>query len=623
MTTPNVLLLSLPWTSLNEPSLGLGILKSKLVSQNIGCKVQHLNIFLLKYLSAETYMAFADTFILTDFLFSYTLEKKVSDSQLKHLRQVVEKLKDHTFIKGRYTSSEELFNIIVKIRKEIIPLYLLDCLEVVKNSNATMVGMTCMFDQTIASVALSKLIKEQCPEKFIVLGGYALEGGVGEQIISSFPFIDCVNIGEGEKVIKDLSYASVGQAQLASIPGIIYRDTLTNKIVKTMEKKPISLDESPPPDYDDYLLNLEELEVRDKVTIEWTTIPIETSRGCWWGQVKHCVFCGIDDITMKYRKKSEPYTLANIESLSDKYSRSDFRISDYILPNNYYDTLLPQLSESDKKYSLSCEIKSNVKYDHFRKLKAAGFVEVQPGIESFSTPILKKMDKGVSGIQNVFTLILGQTFDIKVHYNILYGFPDDEEEDYENLIYTLPLLYHLDPPQNITPIAITRFAPLQTDPKRFGIESKIVHDPLYNLIFSEEYLRDNNFDLDNYCYYFDIPYTHSSKLKRLHRTLELQATHWKINYYSKKIILSYILVEGEIIFTDSRYTDTPEIKRYNSAYGVFYTYCANKINIISELYLNLQQKMEQPLIEEILDTLRKENLVMIEDHKLITLALPG
>ena len=54
---PNVLLISMPWAPLNEPSIGLGILKTILIEKKINVKVVNLNIYLLEYLTADTYVS--------------------------------------------------------------------------------------------------------------------------------------------------------------------------------------------------------------------------------------------------------------------------------------------------------------------------------------------------------------------------------------------------------------------------------------------------------------------------------------------------------------------------------------------------------------------------------------
>ena len=117
-------------------------------------------------------------------------------------------------------------------------------------------------------------------------------------------------------------------------------------------------------------------------------------------------------------------------------------------------------------FTFTCEIKANVKEIHFYKLKA-GFKEVQPGIESFSSNILK-MNKGVTTIQNIYCLMLGIKYSIVIRYNILFAFPDDEVSDYEEMLKVIPLLYHLHPPTNLTHLGITRDSPLQRHGKNLG-----------------------------------------------------------------------------------------------------------------------------------------------------------
>ena len=78
----------------------------------------------------------------------------------------------------------------------------------------------------------------------------------------------------------------------------------------------------------------------------------------------------------------------------------------------------------------------------FALMAEAGFVEVQPGIESFSSMALTAMDKGTSAIQNAQTLLLGKAHGVQVHWNLLYGFPDDDADDYERMLETLSRLAH-------------------------------------------------------------------------------------------------------------------------------------------------------------------------------------
>lgn len=623
--TPRVLLLSLPWTSLVEPSLGLGILKAELQKNNIQCRVKHLNLLLLKYMRATTYVSIANMFAVNEFLFTYPFEQELSKKQLSELSLRIDEALSNNIFNGddRYNTRKSIGELFLKIRNKIIPSYLLDCLSIIEDYKPTMVGFTCMFDQTFPSVALAKLVKEKFPEITIVFGGYALEDSPGKQIIESFDFIDCVSYGEGEKVIVDLALGSVGKKDFNEIPDLLYRKRNSKEVFRSnTSKSQINLNESPAPNYDDFQLDINQLKQDFNIEVKWTTIPIETSRGCWWGQKKHCVFCGIDDITMRYRQRDVENTLNILQELKTKYDSPFFRISDYILPYNYYKTLLPILGnyKEEDKYVFTCEIKANITDEQFKMLAKAGFIEVQPGIESFSTRALKKMDKGVTAIQNIYCLILGLLNSVQVNYNILYGFPNDEVEDYFEMLRIIPLLYHLNPPSSRVKVVITRFAPLHTDPKRFNFPSNYKHHPGYNVLFSPNYLEKINFNLSNYCYYFDYPYKSSPELENLHRALTFQVDYWRTIHQKRDVTLTYEIISDKIIFEDTRFNEVPEVRSYSRNYALVYKECAGSLINIDVLAEKLHF-LSFDVVYSIIDELVKDRFIIREGNKVLGLAL--
>lgn len=621
---PEVILISMPWAALGEPSLGLGILKSKLDAHRVPCRVRHMNLFLLKYLKAPTYMGIANIYALNDFLFGYVLERDLSPRQLGVLHeQADEMLKSNVVSWEGYSEPGQLMDVMLRIRNELIPQYLHDCLEHVSRSGATMVGFTCLFDQTIASVALAKLIKDRHPDKFIVLGGYALEGVTGEQLVRSFDWIDCVAFGEGEDVIVPLAAASVDRAALASIPGIVYRESPGSGYRKTGAlKKPINMDDSPDPNYDCYFDDIEELEREHRITLKFDALPVESSRGCWWGQVKHCVFCGIDDETMRYRSKTPDRVMSMLAGLREKYRVGHFHFADYILPAGYYQTLLPRLAALDDRFTLTCEIKANTTYDKMKSMSEAGFTNVQPGIESFSSAVLKKMDKGVTAIQNIFTLLLGRRFGIAIYYNVLYGFPFDETPEYEEMIRVIPLLYHLKPPFSCAKVLTTRFAPLQANPARFGITGRVRHAPAYDLIFSGAFNEAHDFDLDNYCYYFEPPYQNSAELQNIYEELETQVRYWKGVRRFREVRLSYKIDDDGIEFYDTRYGEEPRVTTFGAEHAAVYRMCTDRIESFAKINKELSPLIGERRIAELIAELKGERLLYQEGNQLLGLALP-
>ncbi len=551
LADPPVLLLSLPWTTLTEPSLGLALLKSILSEEGISSRVIHLNLYLLEHLQSQTYAALATVHALNDFVFGGALDPQVSNDQLRWLRKKLPELLAKNQINGREVGGfEGVVKQLLTLRSDIVPAWL-DCwAEKIASSEASLIGFTCMFDQTIASVALAKLIRSKAPRKMMVLGGYAVKSPTAEMLLRSFHWIDAVCLGEGEETITGLAKSSWGQMSLSSVPGIAHRSG--DEVVETPTPQLRNLNSNPVPDYGDYFADIRFLSEMHKIDIVPRNLPVENSRGCWWGAKKHCVFCGIKDEDLTYRARDAGKVLAELDSLHEDYGISAFRFSDYILPNQYYKSLLPRLVEAKAPYQLSCEIKANVTQEKFHLLAKGGFEEVQPGIESFSSKALTAMDKGVSAVQNVYTLILGKRFGVTIYYNLIYGFPSDELDSYKELLSNLPRLIHLDPPATCVPVQITRFAPLQVDPARFGID-RANPDPCYDLVFSKEFLNRSGFEVEDYCYYFERPFHNSPRLEKVYSAIEDRVIEWRARAHNQGDLgLSWHCELGDKRVADSR-----------------------------------------------------------------------
>jgi ribosomal peptide maturation radical SAM protein 1 len=311
------------------------------------------------------------------------------------------------------------------------------------------------------------------------------------------------------------------------------------------------LSKAPTPNYDDFYLDVADLSAIDQIEIAIPWLPVENSRGCWWGEIKHCVFCGIHDEDLKYRTKPAPVALRTMDDLAARYGVRAFRFSDYILPRSYFATLIPELVDRGAPFELTNEMKANVNAADFAMMAAAGFVEVQPGIESFSSAALAAMDKGTSASQNTQTLVLGKINGVKVHWNLLYGFPDDDADDYELMLETLSRLTHLDPPASRLPVQITRGAPLQVDPDRFGI-SVAKYEPSYDLVFSRKFLERTGFDLSRYCYYFARPFDNSVRLTGIYRRIDALIDAWRAIAHEREVLLESRVVDGTTVVTDTR-----------------------------------------------------------------------
>jgi radical SAM superfamily enzyme YgiQ (UPF0313 family) len=122
----------------------------------------------------------------------------------------------------------------------------------------------------------------------VALGGASVEGVMGESVIRLFPAVDYVCSGEGENAVLGLArHIDAGDADGARIPGIISRSLPT--VIRPASWQ--NLDELPVPRYDDWLAQLAAADI--DLPKSGMVIPMETSRGCWYGAQQHCTFCGL------------------------------------------------------------------------------------------------------------------------------------------------------------------------------------------------------------------------------------------------------------------------------------------------------------------------------------------
>ncbi|ACA14680.1 Radical SAM domain protein [Methylobacterium sp. 4-46] len=331
------------------------------------------------------------------------------------------------------------------------------------------VGFSTMVQQTMASIALAREVKRLRPDIVTVLGGANAAEPIGSALIELTGVFDAVFSGESDIEFPRFCRRLVDEGTLPATRIIRGRGIPR-------------LDDVPAPDYDDYFAELAPLKATDPVA---ATAPhfliFESSRGCWWGDKKTCTFCGYNFPGTQYRAKSPERVVSELEGLIGRYGVGKFYASDNIMAKDFPKGVLDALAERGTPCALSYEVKSPIRPEDLDRFVRAGIFEIQPGIESFSTRILKSMDKGVSGIDNIRVLRDATTRSLRVIWNILTAIPGETRADYEEMLPLLPLLEHLRPPTRWGPIRISRYSPYHNEPERFGITGLRAWQAYYEL----------------------------------------------------------------------------------------------------------------------------------------------
>lgn len=331
------------------------------------------------------------------------------------------------------------------------------------------VGCSSTFQQNNAALAILKWVKQRAPEVVTVMGGANLEGELAGPTIESFPWVDYVVSGEGEACVSRLYELCLEHG--AAIPGELLPEEVGSRGQHPGRGKVAALDDLPYPDFEDFFASVA------RFPEILPSLSLEGSRGCWWGQVKHCTFCGLNGSGMNYRAKSASRMLEEIQALTTRYPSPLIQMVDNIIAPKHLQELLPALRGTNLRFFW--EVKANLKGAHFELLREAGVHWVQPGIESFSDNVLNLMRKGQRAIQNVFVLKAARENGIRLSWNLLLGHPGETTADVRAQKDLAHSLMHLQPPQACCLVRPDRFSPLFNE--GHGLEPYEVYSYIYEL----------------------------------------------------------------------------------------------------------------------------------------------
>ena len=446
----------MPFADLGRPAIGVSLLKAAALEAGYTARIEYCNIRLADEIGADLFQqissSFAPDLVLGEWFFAHDL----FGDEIPHPEQ---------YLAGPLArdATEELAAQVLQSRA-IASKYLDECARRIAEQHPRVVGFTTTFHQTCASLAVAKRLKALPEPPLIVFGGANCEGEMGLQLLQSFPWIDYVCCGEA-----DLSFPKLLDHIFRDGPGDVVGVLEQGKSKLVVKSDPIqNLDALPYPDYDDYFAELERSQNSRERAFH---VIVETSRGCWWGAKHHCTFCGLNGDTMAFRSKSPQRAYDEIVTLTQKYGMQRVGFVDNILDMRYIDTLFPQLADNGMKLELFYEVKSNLRYDQVVKLYRGGMRQIQPGIENFSNEVLKLMEKGVSGLQNIQLMRWCEEVGIECCWNVLGGFPGESPSEYQRMAEMASLLLHLQPPLSCGQIRLDRFSPFHTRSEQFGFRN--------------------------------------------------------------------------------------------------------------------------------------------------------
>jgi magnesium-protoporphyrin IX monomethyl ester (oxidative) cyclase len=489
----DVQLVLMPYADVARPSIALGTLKACLGGTGIACSVEYANLRFAEALG----WGMPDVPYLERLLGEWTFAAAAFPDAAAVPVEVA--LRSGWFQTSYMTPGgfeDPRFAEALDALRHFAPRFVDEVAETILARRPRVVGCSSTFEQHCASLALLRRIKALDPSVVTLMGGANCEAEMGWATLRHFPWVDVVVSGEADALFAplcrtllargpdvgaaELPYGALGRAHARA--GVFGRGRLPvpRAIVERVDDNPI-------PDYADYFAALARSSLRPRIR---PGLLVETSRGCWWGEKHHCTFCGLNGGGMAYRAKSPARVLDELTTLSERYATPRFMVVDNILDMSYLRSVLPELAQQGAPYELFFETKANLRREHVALLARAGVIWVQPGIESFHDDLLRLMDKGTTAAVNVQVLKYLREAGIYATWNLLFGFPGEDDHWHAEVAAWLPLLFHLQPPKSIGHLAYDRFSPYQRAPERHGLT--LTPAPSYRAVYPlpEEGLED-------------------------------------------------------------------------------------------------------------------------------------
>ena len=256
-------------------------------------------------------------------------------------------------------------------------------------AEADIVGFSLLFSQTVASLALARLLKRRKSGIITILGGAACEGEMGQVLVERLPQVDYCFSGSAlvslpefvrRRLAGDVAGCDRINGVFSKTNRFLWGDGTGGGLAPLGDD--LDINANIIPDYHGFL------DAHERLLPNPSRPPVllfETSRGCAWARGKACRFCGLNGMNVQYRQMKAENAVRQIRALWRYVPRTRFMIAvDNLMPPAYPRAVFPKLSPP-KGVAMRYEVRPDLSEEDIQALCRGGVTRLQPGIESLAT----------------------------------------------------------------------------------------------------------------------------------------------------------------------------------------------------------------------------------------------
>jgi hypothetical protein len=184
--------------------------------------------------------------------------------------------------------------------------------------------------------------------------------------------------------------------------------------------------------------------------------------------------------------------LHEVTVLADRHVCLDFAFTDNSLPQKESVTFFNKTADLNRDYRFFGEVKAAMqrrkRQQLFATFSRGGLSTIQVGIESLSTPLLARMKKGVTALDNIAAMRDAIDNGLILEGNLITEFPGSTSAEVEETLHYLDFVlpFH---PLSIAGFFLGHGSPIANNPKQFNIRS-IRHQAASRKIFPRRILNN-------------------------------------------------------------------------------------------------------------------------------------